>query len=161
MNAKRIAELFEQGHAPDPLQLLNPDGGIGEWRVDMLTGPIPSMGGWPLHHRKRFVPLTQRMIIGCNVILKDRCWGHFDLVPSIFDTLLLDYNVPGNGWMRHIRDQLRTAPNPNVLIGRFYWRNHPRAWFTLTRLEVRHVDSGGASQSARAQIAKAVPGTER
>jgi hypothetical protein len=48
----RWESLYRAGVVPRSSVLLRPCG-VSEWRVDVRTGLVPSMGGWPLRHRKR------------------------------------------------------------------------------------------------------------
>lgn len=148
--------LFCAGGLPPEASLLGP-GLASEWRVDVRTGLVPSMGGWPLRHRKRLAAYRGRVnLIGENVLRRDIRWGFFvteDLQLGCFVTespawgsalseidhrpsMLLNYDLPANGWfVRQIRDHVRTTSDPNVLIGRMYFRGHFLGYFTMTRGE--------------------------
>ena len=137
MTKQQLEKLYSEGRAPTPAQILGPGMPTTEWRVNMLTGPIPDMGGWPLRHRKRF-----HRGYGRNVLLRDTEWGRFDCFygfHSSTDCLMLDYGGSGgNGRLTsRIRDFVRTTPDPDVLLGKFFflWRGKLRGgwFFKLTR----------------------------
>jgi hypothetical protein len=143
MTGGELERRFRLGHAPEPTRLLCPDGGPAEWRVDMLTGPIPNMGGWPLHHRKWFDDLG-----GCN-LLRGYRWGQFEYHSAVYSrkvdgdgglVLCLDYDVPEIQFKptRRIVDYVRTTYDPDVMLGRFHvrWRGRLRflGYFSLTRV---------------------------
>lgn len=134
---KLLEAIYRYGSIPMPESLLGPKGGPAEWRVVMLTGPIPNMGGKLFHHRKRFWRRGEGdEVIGENVLFDDTQWGHFTL-RLWAGALLIDYNTNANGVSRRIRDLVRTTPDPNLLIGKFHlvWRSKPRflGYFTLAR----------------------------
>lgn len=126
---------FLQGKAPDPKSLLGPNGEKAEWRVDMLTGPIPNMGGKWFRHRKVF-ELVGDEVRGCNILFSNFKWGRFVVKTHDVEGIdcCIDYNVPENTFTRGIEDFVRTTEDPNVLIGEFYFKGVRRAYFTLTRI---------------------------
>lgn len=146
---ERLKRLFLAGKAPEPVTLLGPDSLPAQWRVRMLTGLIPNMGGPQFRHRKLFVPGVT--IGGCNVLFSDFRWGWFQLEKDTYSVeaggddepvLLINYDVKKNNCVTgRIRDYVRATMNPNVLIGRFHymWRGRPRflGYFTLTRITVK------------------------
>jgi hypothetical protein len=143
---KRLGRMFAEGGVPRQSDLLGHDGAPAEWRVTMLTGPIPNMGGRWLLHRKRFVADGGNKIFGCNILRQDLRWGHFKVGLAMGDdgkpATLIDYDVSENGrLMRRVCDLVRATPSPNVLIGRFHvvWFGRRRllAYFILERLEAK------------------------
>ena len=141
-----LAKIFAGGSCPKAASLLGPNGEKSEWRVDMLTGPIPNMGGWPFRHRKQFYQ-SRLTPTGCNTFFNDTRWGWFQLYDcGAFDSidqhgvLLLDYDQPGNGVLTQgkIIDRLRTTDKPNVLLGEFSYNLAGRSmgpyYFSLTRI---------------------------
>lgn len=152
VNLKRLSRIeldtiFKDGHCPKATDLLAVNMSVdrwSEWRVDMLTGLIPNMGGWPMRHRKQFYVSSEASIVGCNMLFCDWHWGWFILndrlgLPVDLEYLLIDYDCPENGDLvrNRILDRVRTTNDPNVLLGRFYlvWRGKPRfvGYFSLTR----------------------------
>ena len=136
-----LDELFRTYKAPRFTELLNPDGTSAEWRVSMLTGAIPNMRGWPLHHRKQFTGNW----VGHNVFRHNLRWGGFNLFYTIaadndMPALLLNYDVPGNSFVaRRIRDHVRMSNNdPNLMLGRFniVWGSKLKflGYFSLARI---------------------------
>ena len=137
--------VWRDGQVPSSDNLLGENGTPCEWRVDMLTGPIPNMGGWPLHHRKIFwrIDLSESgRTCGLNIFGKGWGWGSFYVVPAE-DRALFGYDLPDNSVpLRKIRDEARTTSNPNILIGQFYYRLPVVGYwgpyyFSLTRLPSR------------------------
>jgi len=136
-----LEAMFEEGRMPVPSDFLNKDGSPAEWAVTMLSGPIPNMGGAPLHHRKRFEQAT--LLEGSNLMLRNWRWGHFfassDLGCDGRPVMVLNYDVLANSLVtRSIRDHLRvTAWSDDVMIGMFHveWRKKLRflGYFSLTR----------------------------
>lgn len=133
--------LFRAGNVPLSRSLLGPCG-ASEWRVDVRTGIVPSMGGWPLRHRKRLASYRGRVtLIGENVLRSDFRWGFFEnmIVGSELDhrpSMLLSYDLPANGWfVRQISDHVRTTSDPHMLVGRMYFRKTFMGYFTMTRGE--------------------------
>lgn len=136
--AETLDTEFVHGKVPTPDQLFGgPDVHLASWRVIMLTGFPPNMGGSPLFHRKEFQRTTDGTIVGCNIFRADWRWGWFkldleagkvnaDVVdgPPANGSMLIDYDVPENGWLLrgNIVDYVRTTLDPDVLIGRFYYR---------------------------------------
>lgn len=132
-----LEEQFLSGKIPDPKTLLGPHGENAEWRVTMVTGPIPNMGGKWFRHRKLFVLMGEN-VVGCNILFSNYKWGRFKVVGGLprepVRGLLLDYNVPENGLTRGIRDFVRCTDKENELLGEFYYKGKRRAFFTLTRI---------------------------
>jgi hypothetical protein len=143
-----LAKIFAGGSCPKATSLLGPEGVLSEWRVDMLTGPIPTMGGWPFRHRKQFYPslAAPAKVTGCNVVFNNLRWGWFHLDDNTaFDgidrrgVLFVDYDLPENGCLaQKIIDRLRTIDKPNVLLGEFSYNMAGRSlgpyYFSLTRI---------------------------
>ena len=150
-SAIELAKIFAQGSCPIASRLLGPDRLLTDWRVDMLTGPIPNMGGWPFFHRKQFYPASLSRnpsgVTGCNVFFCNTRWGWFILDDSNAvdkidqqGVLLVDYDQPENGSLIRgkISDRIRTTTDPNVLLGEFYYAlgGHSTGpfYFSLTRI---------------------------
>ena len=141
-----LAELFAKGHCPSASSLLGPTETPSEWRVDMLTGPFPNLGGWPFRHRKRFFTTGGGLVNGCNIFFINWRWGHFFLNDDALyigegdASLIIDYRREVNGELvrEHLLDKVRTTDDPTLLIGEFYWRSKGgarlMAYFSLTRL---------------------------
>jgi hypothetical protein len=134
--------VFADGQSPTVASLFfsrNVEwGDAAEWCVNMLTGPIPDMGGSPLHHRKRFTVVPDG-IVGVNILRARYRWGRFvvsHVVSSQGGCMMLDYDRRSNLLTRSVRDLLRTTSDPNVLIGKFCLGRNLRflAYFSLTRL---------------------------
>ena len=138
IRSKELEDLFLAGKRPTTF--FKEGETSSEWRVDMLTGPIPNLGKI-FKHRKRFTEFgrTPGMPIGSNVFWKNFLWGSF-LVwsrPSS-ELAVIDYDYPKNTFLtRRITDMVRTTPNHNVLIGKFYYKIFGKlrflGYFTLTR----------------------------
>lgn len=45
MTRQELQRIYDEGTAPTLAQLLGTGMACAEWRVNMLTGPIPDMGG--------------------------------------------------------------------------------------------------------------------
>jgi len=153
-NDSQLAARYAKGSAPMPAMLLGANGKSSKWRVTMLTGPIPNMGGWPFYHYKEFVPYTL-VVRGYNVFVLsvmirfllwfiswlihfDGYWGRFFL-ESKNEHLLVNYDESENTWItRRIRDHLRTTEKPDEMLGKFHWVFRGReiflGYFTLTRI---------------------------
>lgn len=134
---KKLEKIFLEGKVPAKASLLEPDGRLSEWRVDMLTGPIPNMGGKWFRHRKQIVGVGEE-ILGCNILFANYRWGRFQILDDgrvAYDgdklpVLFLDYAIHGNGKVTSsIRDFVRTTKDVNVLIGRFNLNFWGRKWF--------------------------------
>jgi hypothetical protein len=141
LSRRELDVVFRQGSCPAAASLLGPGGRLAEWRVDMLTGPVPSMGGRVLRHRKQFWGRPGGSVVGCNVLFRDLRWGWFSLGDRdiLGRGLIVDYDQPENGLLRdRVRDYVRQVGVPGVLLGRFYlmWRGYPRfvGYFSMTRL---------------------------
>jgi hypothetical protein len=143
LSSSALEAVFRDGSCPRAVDLLGPGGCSSEWRVDMLTGPVPSMGGRLLRHRKRIRCLPDGSVAGCNVFRSNWLWGWFSAVDDLASSgpdrsLLLDYGHPVNLLSNRIRDRVRGTSDPNVLIGQFCvaWRGRPRlvGYFSLTRI---------------------------
>jgi len=144
MRQKLWELMYSNGMTPYPESLLGPDGESARWAVQMLSGPIPDMGGWP-RHRKIF-HRTRNGIIGRNILRDGLEWGYFDVVappaktPFSQEPLVLDYSVTKmNGRAtRRIIDHLRTTRYEDVLVGKFHvrWSNRLLflGYFTLTKI---------------------------
>jgi hypothetical protein len=153
---KELEAAFLSAKAPSPESLLGPEGQPAEWRVHMLTGPIPRLR----RHRKSLestdVPSkpgepAEKCVVGCNITDEDNRWGWFQLEDAVFDekiggdgkpVLLINYAVPKNGRVtRNIRDEVRCTKNPDVLLGRFYYlllgHKFFLGYFTLTRIKAK------------------------
>jgi hypothetical protein len=153
-----LEATFSAGRMPFVADFLGKDGSPAEWDVTMLSGPIPNMGGVPLHHRKRFgqslhgamwvgrrlvKPSVTTLLEGCNLMLRHWQWGNFfassDLGWDGRPVMVLNYDVLANGLVtRKIRDHVRvTAWSDDVMIGMFHveWRKKLRffGYFSLTR----------------------------
>jgi hypothetical protein len=134
-----LDELFHEGTMPEPAAL------AGEWRVDMLTGIVPSM--YRLNHRKVIEIGSGGGIFGSNVLFRDAKWGYF-YVEKIFGrafgfddrpALLIDYNRTINGEMsRNLRDYVRCLA-PGLFLGRFCYQFGSRliflGYFTLAKID--------------------------
>ena len=134
-----LKALFIAGNAPQPETMLGPGGSISEWNVTMLTGILPNLGGRWTRHRKQFVKQTNGGVIGCNILFNDVRFGWFalDRGKSEIDNcevLSIDYEVAENGSMTQlISDQIRTTSDPNMMIGRFYFKGRFVGYFALNR----------------------------
>lgn len=130
--------LFAAGKVFHPTDLLAPDGGAREWRVRILTGLIPNMGGRILRHRKRFY-LAGGKVRGVNVLCNALYWGYHDVLPGWGRdgrlAMVLDYGVPCNSFLtNHITDVVRTTEDPTLLVGKLYCGDWFGGHFTLERL---------------------------
>ena len=134
-NNEELTEVFGLSEIPE-INELN-----GEYRVDMLTGPIPNMRG--IGHRKIFAG-TNGAVRGCNIVFSKARWGDFFLEkaacsdPGELPALLINYDVPENGCVtKRIRDQVRRLDEYGHYLGRFYMTlfGKPRflAYFMLTK----------------------------
>lgn len=140
-----VERLFRRGESPT---LLRAGEVASEWRVDVLSGPLPSMGGWPLRHRKRFdlTPLgdVRGRVAGHNVFRDDLRWGRFSVVDVVTGSFrafsCLDYDVDGNSWpVRRMLDYIRQpADRPDLVVGLYglvlWGRYRKLGHFTLTRI---------------------------
>ena len=133
---KQWENLFKAGQVPD--NFLSPDGRPQEWSIRMVTGPIPSMDFWPLRHRKRIVD----KFCGANIFFDNFLWGYFNCYNRVKDSSKwLDYsNNSGNSkFTNRILDTIRTTPNPDVMIGKFYYKLFGKyrflGHFTMTRIK--------------------------
>lgn len=148
----QLAKIFMAGDCPRAGNLLGPDRGLSEWRVDMLTGPIPNLGGRWFRHRKQFHVSTTGQVMGCNILFDDTRWGYFvlddvDTYEEADDrkVLFINYKQPENGTLTRgrIRDYVRTTHDVDVLIGEFYYnfgafevfRTVGPYYFSLTRIK--------------------------
>jgi len=123
---------------PEPTAL------AGEWRVDMLTGIVPSM--YRLNHRKVIEIGRCGGVFGNNVLFRDTKWGYF-YVEKIFGrtygfddrpALLIDYDRPPNKLSNNLRDYVRQLA-PGLFLGRFCYQMEDRlifiGYFTLTKID--------------------------
>jgi hypothetical protein len=150
-SAIELAKIFAKGACPKAIDLLGPHGAFAEWRVDMLTGPFPNLGGRLFRHRKQFYATTPSRtpsgVTGCNVFFTNTRWGWFNLDDTnAFDNidkrgvLFIDYDQPENSSLTRgkIVDRVRTTTDPNVLLGEFYYAldGHSMGpfYFSLTRI---------------------------
>jgi hypothetical protein len=126
----KLAKIFAMGNRPSARHLLGKDDATSdsEWRVDMLTGKFPNLGGGFFNHRKHF-QLDGDKVVGFNVFFGNTRWGYFALDDrTAFDNidgrsvLAIDYNQAENGWLLRgaILDKVRTTGDPNLLIGEFF-----------------------------------------
>ena len=155
-NSRALETLFRAGNKPESETLLGPNGEPCEWTVEMLTGPIPDMGGKRLRHRKVFERpaangnVRDGNVRGCNINCSNVHWGAFYVSLSSYNdgdysdekpVAYLVYN--GGSITRRICDMIRTTNDPNVLIGKFFykWRGRYRflGYFTLTRIQPKAV----------------------
>lgn len=133
-----LKALFIAGSAPQPETLLGPGGSLSEWDVTMLTGILPNLGRRWTKHRKQFTKLAD-IVGGGNILFDNVRFGWFDLEESKSEVdsrevLRINYDVPENGtFTRPISDQIRTTSDPNMMIGRFYYKNRFIGYFALTR----------------------------
>jgi hypothetical protein len=144
MRQKLWELMYSVGGTPDPEIFLGPGGESTQWSVQMLSGPIPDMGGW-LRHRKIFHG-TRNGVIGRNILRDGFEWGYFDVVapatktPFSQEPLVLDYSVTKmNGRAsRLIVDHIRTTRYEDVLVGKFHVRRSNGllllGYFTLTKI---------------------------
>jgi hypothetical protein len=145
-----LAKVFAMGRCPKATTLLGPQNSLSEWRVDMLTGPIPNLGGIFQHRKQFYLLYGSGEVMGCNVFFKDTRWGWFVLDDcDAFDAidkrgvLLINYDLPENGGLTRdkILDRVRTTDNSDVLIGEFNYAlgGHILGpyYFSLTRLPPR------------------------
>lgn len=112
---KQWEELFKSGQVPKTF--LGPNNESQEWSIRMVTGPILSMDFWPLRHRKHIHQAFTGYQRGYNKFFKDLEWGFF----------VKDTNKDGNycilDYDNHkIKDLVRTTPNPDVMVGKFYYK---------------------------------------
>lgn len=105
----------------------------------MVTGPIPNMGRWPFNHGKTFAESLNNRVEGYNFLLGPNYWGFFHLSDEEEGSMLIDYDEPANGRIiSRIRDYVRKTSDPNLMVGKFYFRIGKTwrflAYFTLTRI---------------------------
>ena len=157
-----LAKIYAMGDAPDPLILLKEDQTDCEWRVDMLTGPIPNLGGKFFRHRKRFIyscavatEIDQEgnaicrysgpmMVYGHNTFFAKTRWGWFRVDNPESDGIsatVLNYGSMKcvNGCLiSRIENTLRTTVSKDVLLGKSFYNLGKRElgpyFFSLTRL---------------------------
>jgi hypothetical protein len=142
-----LAKIFAKGSIPKATMLLGPGNSLSEWRVDMLTGPVPNLGGLFRHRKQFYLSSVSGKITGCNLFFKDTHWGWFVLdydcaVDSIDkrSVLFINYNVPENGDLTRnkISDRVRTTDDGDHLIGEFYYELTSHVfgpyYFSLTRI---------------------------
>lgn len=143
LSVVELDKVYAAGRGPKATELLDDSDSHFdypvEWRVDILTGPIPSLGGWPFRHRKWFWQFSSGNVAGCNSFFKNMRWGWFKL-DDRRAALDVDYDQPENGKLtRNISDLVRTTDDPNVMLGQFYYETDSRAfgpyYFSLTRIE--------------------------
>jgi len=134
-----LKALFIAGSAPQPEAMLGPGGSFSEWDVTMLTGILPNLGRRWTQHRKQFYNRMNIGVSGCNILFGDMRFGWFNLAQSKSEidnreVLHIDYAVAENGSVtRLISDQIRTTSDPNMMIGRFYFKDRFMGYFALTR----------------------------
>lgn len=133
-------QLFVSGKLVDPQQLLTSGTYPCEWRVRILTGLVPDMGGRLLRHRKRFyLSSVNNSVRGVNVV-RDACyWGHHVVRPGWGrdgrPATVLDYGGQGNTlFTRNLVDVVRTTDDPDLLIGKLYSGDWFGGYFTLARI---------------------------
>jgi hypothetical protein len=152
-----LEEEFRSGWAPLASDLLGPRGENAEWRVTMLTGPIPDLGGSLLRHRKRFYRGDGRVVRGHNVFRRGWGWGCFEIRFGVSGldwrpVLCLVYDVPANMFCaRLVSDEVRVvAPRgelfaepslPSELLGRFCYGGIFLGYFRLDRLGIEVVSA--------------------
>jgi len=132
--------IFATGEAPKPESLLAEGNQPSEWDVIMLAGPLPNLNRKWICHRKRFY-LRRDRVCGTNLVFGRTRFGWFDprrtsWLPDLAGSaLLLDYEEdPRNGIiMSRVRDYVRTTPDPDLLLGRFYYRGRFISYFSLAR----------------------------
>jgi len=121
-------KMFREGQCPVGRALLREDGSPSEWRVRMVSGPVPDLSR--LHHRKRFESV-QGVILGHNVTDVVGKWGRFSVrhspVPGkngLLDggmALCLDYSGRNGSIVSRVRDYVRLpwAADRRVMVGQF------------------------------------------
>ena len=147
-SAIELAKMFASGSCPVATDLLGPERHLAEWRVDMLTGPIPSLGGIFRHRKQFYLASGSGKVKGSNLFFSNFFWGGFALDDSnAFDSidhrgvLLVDYDQIENSPFTRgkILDRVRTTANPNIHLGEFYYSlgSHSMGpyYFSLTRIE--------------------------
>jgi len=144
---EEVERLFGEGVGGSEASLLLSGGRPCAWRVDVASGPLPSMGGWPLRHQKIFRRAVDGRVVGHNVFRGSVEWGSFRILEEFSDvggswssSLLFSYDVPGNGWLvRRLVDHVRATPDPDLFVGT-YGCEGPSGYrllgyFTLTRMD--------------------------
>ena len=145
LSVVELNKIYARGRGPKATELLDDsdshlDYGPAEWRVDMLTGPIPNLSSWPFHHRKRFW-FSMNRVIGHNAFFKNMRWGWFKVVhASVPSWTVINYHQPENGkFIRNICDFICTTDDSNIMLGQFYYEMGSRTfgpyYFSLTRIE--------------------------
>jgi hypothetical protein len=147
-SAIELAKIFAMGKCPVAARLLGPLYGVSEWRVDLLTGPIPNLGGGYFKHRKQFHRRANGKVAGCNLFFRDLRWGWFVLDDrrdsdnvDLRRVLVFDYDQLENGLVTRDRmlDLVRTTDDPNVLLGEVRYALWGLVagpyYFTLTRMD--------------------------
>ena len=129
-----LETLFSMGTCPTVNRMVGCGAGA-EWQVSMLSGPIPNLGGRFFRHRKRFD--WGNGVFGHNILFSRFAWGFFKALwpwDNGYNQMLLDYDQPTNTFTRRIHDVVRTTPNPDIMIGKFFWGKCFLGYFSLTRI---------------------------
>ena len=143
LSAFELSKIFNEGKSPLVASLLGPPHEIPcDWRVDMLTGPIPNLGGWPLHHRKRFQKRDNGWVEGFNLFFGNTRWGAFDVeyhVTANRSELYFNYDkLENSSIVRGFLDYVHTTEDSNLLLGKFFYIKGSRAlgpyFFSLARV---------------------------
>lgn len=141
----KLEQIFLHGQRPDPEMLVKGESideaiSFAEWKVTMLTGWFPNLSGEWFRHRKSFIRVGDTYS-GCNKFFRNTRWGYFDIAPQVTykgdlkPALLLNYGVEANSFLtKPIYDLVRTTGCPNILIGRFYYKDDFSGYFSLTKL---------------------------
>lgn len=130
----RATRLYNLGATPNIEEL------PGKYEVKML--------GW-----MKWFPRNHKFVtryIGFNELCGRMLWGRFIVRDWVFKSLLLDYDVPGNGILsRRIRDYIRKLTD-NVYIGKFCYVlfGKPRflGYFILRRVDDAKIHMDGRRQ---------------
>ena len=121
---------FMTGTSPSPSRLM------GTWSIKIVSWQLPLGCRWVVSLAGSIMTLlgwkkifSHRVPKGCNSILR-RPWGLFAVTSDYASkTTVLSYQ----DWP--VVDRLRTTSRPDLMVGRFYWREKFRAWFSLERIE--------------------------
>lgn len=156
MRKAEAASLFRVGSGLRATSLLHYGAWPSAWRVDVVSGPLPSMGGWPLRHEKRFENGSQfggGFVTGVNVFRGRLSWGRFrifeeysEVAGSWGHSLIFCYDTKGAAWpVRRMVDYVRATDDFGLLVGAYGFEEkglpghrsrlfHLLGYFTMTRL---------------------------